>query len=139
MCQLRAIGICARETGRSMRATGTTTSRPPSALRDVWAPSPDRGTIPYAALRMHYAHEALGAVWLDMGEWKRPRFYRRPSPRTSGARVEAGVPGRPRARGSHRRQHARQARRARRDAGTLLDKVYTNRFSDLRPGRVRYR
>ena len=25
-----------------------------------------------------------------------------------------------------------------RDAGKLLDKVYTNRFSDLKPGRVRY-
>ena len=25
-----------------------------------------------------------------------------------------------------------------RDAGQLLDKVYTNRFSDLQPGRVRY-
>ena len=24
------------------------------------------------------------------------------------------------------------------DAGKLFDKVYTNRFSDLRPGRVRY-
>jgi sarcosine oxidase subunit alpha len=25
-----------------------------------------------------------------------------------------------------------------RDAGKLLDKVYTNRLSDLKPGRVRY-
>src|SRR5258706_5815479 len=30
MCQLPAIGICARETGRTMQQTGTTTARPPN-------------------------------------------------------------------------------------------------------------
>ena len=30
MCQLQAIGICARETGRTIPETGVTTSRPPN-------------------------------------------------------------------------------------------------------------
>ena len=87
---------------------------------------------------MHYEHEALGAVWLDMGEWKRPRFYKTSESaderrcveeeyravRERVGIIDVSTLGKLDVRG--------------RDAGRLLDKVYTNRFSDLRPGRVRY-
>ena len=87
---------------------------------------------------MHYCHDALGAVWLDMGEWKRPRYYpsagsqeERECVRREYEAVRKGVGmidvstlGKLDVRG--------------RDAGQLLDRIYTHRFSDLRPGRVRY-
>ena len=137
MCQLSTIGICAHETQRSMGETGTTTARPPN-------PSVTLGVLagvrhhPIRRTPMHYEHDALGAVWMDMGEWKRPRFYKTPKWSEEKACVE----------------EENRAVRERvglidvstlgkldvkgRDCGKLLDKVYAGRLSDLRPGRVRY-
>jgi sarcosine oxidase subunit alpha len=137
MCQLPAIGICANQTGRSMSGTGTTTSRPPNPSVSLGALAGPRHH-PTRRTPMHHEHDTLGAVWLDMGDWKRPRYYK-----TAASHLE--------------RQCVEEEYRAvrervgvidvstlgkldvkGRDAGRLLDKVYTNRFSDLRPGRVRY-
>ena len=74
MCQLPAIGICAHETGRTMGQTGTTTARPPNPSVTLGALAGARHH-PIRRTPMHYEHEALGAVWLDMGEWKRPALY----------------------------------------------------------------
>jgi len=137
MCQLPAIGICARETGRTMGETGTTTARPPSPSVTLGALAGPRHH-PVRRTPMHYQHEALGAVWLDMGAWKRPRYYRTAESseerrcvqgeyqavRERAGMIDVSTLGKLEVRG--------------RDAGRLLDKVYTNRFSDLRPGRVRY-
>lgn len=137
MCQLPAIGVCARQTGRSMAETGVTTARPPNPGVTLGALAGARHH-PTRHTPMHYEHEAAGAVWLDMGEWKRPRYYQSPE-------------------GAGERQYVEQEYRAvrehaglidvstlgkldlkGRDVGQLLDKVYTGRFSDLRPGRTRY-
>ena len=137
MCQLPAIGICAHQTGRSMGDTGSTTARPPN-------PSVTLGALagpkhhPIRRTPMHYEQDALDAVWLDMGDWKRPRFFKSGS--CSGEKecveeeyravrervglIDVSTLGKLDIKGS--------------DAGKLLDKVYTNRFSDLRPGQVRY-
>ena len=136
MCQLAAVEICAGLTGRSMDATGVTTSRPPNPPVSLGALAGPRHH-PIRRTPMHDEHQQLGAVWLDMGDWKRPRYYRAGSgDETACVRAEY------------------QAVRERvglidvstlgklilqgRDAGKLLDKVYTHRFSDLKPGRVRY-
>jgi sarcosine oxidase subunit alpha len=137
MCQLNAIGICARETGHDVSETGTTTSRPPNPPVTLGALAGPR----HHSIRrtpMHYAHKELGAVWMDMGDWKRPRYYR---PLTTSAEgecvqeeyrtvrervglIDISTLGKLDVRGP--------------DAGHLLDKIYTHRFSDLRLGRVRY-
>lgn len=136
MCQLGAIGILAGLTGRTMGATGITTSRPPNPSVTLGALAGPRHH-PVRRTPMHEEHETHGAVWLDMGDWKRPRYYRAGSAgETESVRAEY------------------QAVRERvglidvstlgklilqgADAGKLLDKVYTHRFSDLKPGRVRY-
>lgn len=138
MCQLSAIGVCARESGRSIAETGVTTSRPPNPGVTLGALA---GTNHHPIRRtpMHYAHERLGAVWMDMSDWKRPRWYKTSAP-TSNEKdcvlaeyravregvgiIDVSTLGKLDVRGS--------------DCGKLLDKVYTHRFSDLRPGRVRY-
>jgi len=137
MCQLSAIGVCARETGRSMAETGVTTSRPPNPGVTLGALA-GSSHHPIRRTPMHYAHEKLGAVWMDMSDWKRPRYYRTQSASTEKdcvleeyravregvGIIDVSTLGKLDLRGA--------------DCGRLLDKVYTHRFSDLRPGRVRY-
>jgi sarcosine oxidase, subunit alpha len=135
MCQLQAIGICARETGRTIPETGVTTSRPPNPGATLGALGGSRHH-PIRRTPMHYQHEDLGAVWMDMGDWKRPRYYKSAhterdcvlheynAVRQAAGIIDVSTLGKLSLRG--------------RDCGKLLDKVYTNRFSDLRPGRVRY-
>jgi len=137
MCQLAGIGVCAHETGRTMAETGVTTSRPPNPSVSLGALAGPRHH-PIRRTPMHDAHDQSGAVWMDMGEWKRPRYYK--SGLCDGERscveeeyravrervglIDVSTLGKLDVKG--------------RDAGRLLDKVYTNRFSDLKPGRVRY-
>ena len=137
MCQLSAIALCAKETGRTLAATGVTTSRPPNPGVTLGALAGARHH-PIRRTPLHYAHEALGAVWLDMGEWKRPRCYRSSGGDTERAQIEAEYQAVRQRAGiidvsTLGKLHVRG-----RDAGQLLDKVYTHRFSDLKPGRVRY-
>jgi len=75
---------------------------------------------------------------MDMGDWQRPRYYADRSAasekesvlleyravRESAGLIDVSTLGKLEIRGV--------------DSGKLLDKVYTHRFSDLRPGRVRY-
>jgi sarcosine oxidase subunit alpha len=137
MCQLSGIGVCAHETGRQMGETGVTTSRPPNPSVTLGALAGPRHH-PTRFTPMHYAHAESAAVWMDMGEWKRPRYYANGSSgseqqcvgeeyqavRKRAGLIDVSTLGKLDVKG--------------RDAGKLLDKVYTNRFSDLKPGRVRY-
>jgi sarcosine oxidase subunit alpha len=166
MCQLAAISICALTAGRTMGQTGTTTSRPPNPSVSLGALGGTRHH-PVRRTPMHYEHETAGAVWMDMGDWKRPRYYRgvsgqakTPAPPGAGSvgeRVAGQAFSPAHASGSDEKACVAEEYRAVReavglidvgtlgkldvrgaDAGRLLDLVYTNRFSDLRPGRVRY-
>jgi len=137
MCQPSAIGICAHETGKTIAETGVTTSRPPNpsvSLGALAGPShhPTRFTP------MHSSHQRMGAVWMDMGGWKRSRYYKRhvaasesesvllehKSVREAVGIIDVSTLGKLDVRG--------------RDAGKLLDLVYTHRFSELRVDQVRY-
>jgi sarcosine oxidase subunit alpha len=137
MCQLAGIGVCAHQTGRTMAETGVTTARPPNPSVSLGALAGPRHH-PIRRTPMHDAHDQSGAVWMDMGEWKRPRYYKGASCDAERSCVE----------GEYRAVRQRvglidvstlgKLDIQGRDAGKLLDKVYTNRFSDLKPGRVRY-
>ncbi len=128
MCQLPAISICARQTGLTMAETGATTSRPPNPSVTLGALGGPRHH-PVRRTPMHDEHDALGAVWMDMGDWKRPRAYGSVEEEYRAVRERAGLIdvstlGKLAVKGP--------------DTGKLLDKVYTGRFSDPRPGRARY-
>ncbi|MFN0168857.1 MAG: 2Fe-2S iron-sulfur cluster-binding protein [Bryobacteraceae bacterium] len=137
MCQINAIGVCASKTGRPMGETGTTTSRPPNPGVTLGALAGARHH-PIRRTPMHYDHDALNAVWFDMGEWKRPRYYRTAASgdertcvreeyqavRERVGIIDVSTLGKLEVKG--------------RDAGKLLDKVYTHKFSDLPIGRARY-
>ena len=73
-----------------------------------------------------------------MGDWKRPRYYKNRSAASEAEQCLARIPRRPRAAGLIDVSTLGKLDVRGRDGGKLLDKVYTHRFSDLRPGRVRY-
>ena len=135
MCQQAAIDICAQQTGRTLQETGRTTSRPPTSPVPLGALAGPH-LHPVKRTPMHAKHDEIGCVWMDMGEWKRPLYYgTRESKRESVEQeywavrqrvglIDLSTLGKLDVRG--------------RDAGKLLEKVYTGRFSDLRVGRARY-
>jgi len=137
MCQLAGIGVCASETGRTMMETGVTTSRPPNPSVSLGALAGPRHH-PIRRTPMHYVHDHSGAVWMDMGEWKRPRYYRTTSCAAEQSCVEEEYRAVRERAGLIDVSTLGKLDVKGRDAGKLLDKVYTNRFSDLKPGRVRY-
>jgi len=137
MCQMSAIGVCAAETDRTMGETGVTTSRPPNPPVSLGALAGERRS-PVRRGPLHHEHEALNAVWMNMGEWKRPLYYHADAAlsrqecleqeyhavRERVGVVDVGPLGKIEVKGK--------------DAGKLLDKVYTHRFGNLKVGRVRY-
>jgi sarcosine oxidase, subunit alpha len=137
MCQLAGIGVCAHETRQTMAETGVTTARPPNPSVSLGALAGPRHH-PTRRTPMHDAHDQSGAVWMDMGEWKRPRYYQQASCAGERACVEEEYRAVRERVGIIDVSTLGKLDVKGRDAGKLLDKVYTNRFSDLKPGRVRY-
>ena len=74
MCQTAAVHLCSQLSGQTIAQVGTTVARPP-------APPVTLGVLagmrhhPVRRTPMHDQHDRLGAVWMDMGDWKRPRYY----------------------------------------------------------------
>ena len=77
MCQLPAIGVCARQTSRTMAETGVTTSRPPNPGVTLGALAGARHHPP-AARPCTMSTTRRARCGSDMGEWKRPRYYQSP-------------------------------------------------------------
>ncbi|TDD92543.1 ferredoxin [Actinomadura darangshiensis] len=135
-----ASGALARLLGRAPGEIGTTTQRPPvEPIPFAVLAGRDRGDLLAPARRtpMHGWHEEHGALFEDVGEWKRPRYYPRPGEsmddavlrecRTARARVaalDASTLGKIDVQGP--------------DAAAFLDRIYTGRISTLAPGRCRY-
>ena len=82
MCQTAAIRLCSQITGQTLAQVGTTVARPPAPPVTLGALAGMRHH-PVRRTPMHYQHERLGAAWMDMGEWKRPRYYAQRARRTS--------------------------------------------------------
>ncbi|MEA2376659.1 MAG: sarcosine oxidase, subunit alpha [Thermoleophilaceae bacterium] len=128
MCQLTAIRQMAKETGQSLEQIGTTTARPP------WHAVP-MGALagrPFEAAKrssIHGRHRELGANVMWAGDWRRAYDYGDPQAEALAVHEAAGVIdvstlGKLIVRGS--------------DAGDFLDRLYPNRFSNLKPERIRY-
>ena len=134
------LAILAGTMGSPVAAVGTTTFRPPYepvtfgaiAGRDIGALAD-----PVRRTPMHTWHEEAGAVFEDVGQWKRPFYYPRP-----GENKRAAV--------------ARESLAVRNAAGIMdvttlgkilvcgpdsvefLNRVYTNAWDSLAVGRCRY-
>jgi sarcosine oxidase subunit alpha len=129
MCHRLSIDLCAQLTGRTVAETGTTTARPPLQPVPLGALAARREE-PVKLTPMHHRHVEHGARLMDMGVWKRPLVYASVDEECRAVHeavglIDVSTLGRLDLKG--------------RDAGAFLDWLHPNRFSDLPPGRVRYR
>jgi sarcosine oxidase subunit alpha len=133
---MNALRILARWRGVGVEQLGLTTARPmyhPVPLKMLAGRS-------FSAERrtpLDAQHQALGAVWMPAGNWRRPEYY--------------AVSGESRTQSIEAEVLAVRERIGLIDVGTLgkieihgpqagafLDRVYTGKFSDLSPGMSRY-
>jgi sarcosine oxidase, subunit alpha len=128
MCQLPAVRLMAQETGQSLEQIGTTTARPPWHAVPLGALA-GRPFEPAKRSAIHGRHRELGANVLWAGDWRRAYDYGDPRAEALAVHETAGLIdvstlGKLIVRGP--------------DAGEFLDRLYPNRFSNLKPGRIRY-
>ncbi|MFD7282995.1 sarcosine oxidase subunit alpha family protein [Streptomyces sp. NPDC059862] len=135
-----ASGVVAELLGVEISALGTTTFRPPyTPVSFATLAGRDRGALhdPIRTTALHEWHVAHGALFENVGQWKRPWYYPQ-----DGEDMEAAV--------------LRECRAAREsvafmdastlgkidvqgpDAGVFLDRLYTNMMSTLKVGMIRY-
>jgi sarcosine oxidase subunit alpha len=129
VCGPLASVFCARLTGRSVAAVGTTTARPPAVPVELAVLAAERRHHPVRRTPMHHWHQAHGACWIDAGQWKRPESYGDPTAEVRAVRSAAGLIdistlGKIEVIGP--------------DAAELLERVYINAWADLATGRARY-
>src|SRR5262249_8507854 len=128
LCHLNSVRLLARELGKDEAEIGTTTARPP------WKPVElgllaGRHLEPAKRSPLQRRHEAAGAMRMGTGRWRCPPPSGDPAAEVRAGHESLGVidvstlgkivvggPG----------------------AAELLDRLYPNRFSDLKPGRIRY-
>jgi sarcosine oxidase subunit alpha len=128
LCQLPSIRLLASETGMDEAAIGATTARPP------WQPVElgllaGRHYEPLKRSPIHHRSDELGARVMWTGAWKRPHSYGDPEGEVRAVHQALGVIdvstlGKILVEGP--------------DAAALLERLYPNRFADLKTGRIRY-
>jgi sarcosine oxidase subunit alpha len=128
MCQLSSIRLMSEETGQSLEQVGTTTARPPWSTVPLGALA-GRPIEPAKRSSIHARHRELGASIKWAGDWRRAYDYGDPEGEALNVHEAAGLIdvstlGKLLVRGSQ--------------AGEFLDRLYPNRLSNLKPGRVRY-
>jgi sarcosine oxidase subunit alpha len=133
-------GITAELLGIPVQDTGITTFRPPyTPVAFAALAGRDRGRLfdPERVTALHDWHVTAGAVFEDVGQWKRPRYYPQPGEdmeaavlrECAAARTRVGILD-----GSTLGKIDVQGP----DAAVLLDRLYTNLMSSLKVGSVRY-
>ncbi len=136
-----ALAVLADATGRGIPETGTTTYRPPYSpvsIAALGAGGQGKGFAPERLTTSHAASVERGAPMIEAGLWYRPSYFPKPGEthwrqscdrevcmvRESVGIADVSTLGKIDIQGP--------------DAGAFLDFVYTNMFSTLKVGRVRY-
>ena len=134
------LAILAGSLGKAIPEVGTTTFRPPFTPVTFGAiAGRDRGSLsdPVRMTPMHVWHAANGAVFEDVGQWKRPWYFPQPGEdmhaavaretkalRTTAGVMDATTLGKIDIQGP--------------DAAEFLNRVYTNAWTKLAVGSCRY-
>ena len=137
---IAGLALLSQALGRAIAETGTTTFRPPYVpVSFGLLAGRERGERfdPIRRMPLHDWHVAAGAVFEDVGQWKRPRYYPRPgetmdravrreclAARDGVALLDASTLGKIEVSGP--------------DAARFLDRIYVNRWQTLGVGRCRY-
>jgi sarcosine oxidase subunit alpha len=136
-----ALAVLADATGRGIPETGTTTFRPPYtpiSIAALGAGGQGAGFAPQRYLTSHQASVERGAPMIEAGLWYRPSYFPRPGEATWREACDREV-GMVRGKvGICDVSTLGKIDIQGPDAARFLDFVYTNTFSTLKPGRVRY-
>ncbi|MFI8390876.1 sarcosine oxidase subunit delta family protein [Streptomyces sp. NPDC085540] len=135
-----ASGVVAELLGVDVSALGTTTFRPPyTPVSFATLAGRDRGSLhdPIRTTALHDWHIVHGALFENVGQWKRPWYYPQDgedmetavlresaAAREGVAFMDASTLGKIDVQGP--------------DAAVFLDRLYTNVMSNLKVGRIRY-
>ncbi len=138
--KVNAAAIAAELLGTDIAAVGTSTTRPPvEPVPFAVLAGRGRGELfdPVRTTPIHPWHVAAGAVFEDVGQWKRPWYYPQAgedlhaavlrecaAAREAVAMMDASTLGKIDVQGP--------------DAAELLNRLYTNAFDTLAVGRCRY-
>jgi sarcosine oxidase, subunit alpha len=128
LCHLPSIRLYARENETDEETIGTTTARPP------WRPVTlgllaGRPHEPAQRTSIHHRHKEFGAQMMWTGTWRRPHSYGDPEGEARAVHQSVGVIdvstlGKLLVLGP--------------DAAAFLERLYPNRFGDMKVGRIRY-
>ncbi|HEX2045674.1 MAG TPA: glycine cleavage T C-terminal barrel domain-containing protein, partial [Gaiellaceae bacterium] len=128
LCQVASIRVYARENETDEATIGTTTARPP------WQPVElgllaGRPHEPAQRTSIHHRHKELGARMMWTGTWRRPHSYGDPAGEAKNVHDSVGVIdvstlGKLLVTGA--------------EAAAFLERLYPNRFADMKVGRIRY-
>jgi sarcosine oxidase subunit alpha len=128
LCHLPSIRLYARESETGEADIGTTTARPP------WAPVSlgllaGRPYEPAQRTSIHHRHKEAGAHMMWTGTWRRPHSYGDPESEAQAVHhslglIDVSTLGKLVVAGP--------------DAAAFLERLYPNRFGDMKVGRIRY-
>lgn len=138
--QVATAAVVAAATGRAIGEVGVSGLRPPVTPTPFGALGGRRVGPLFDLVRKtptHARQVALGAVFEDVGQWKRARYYPRQGEsmrdavarecaavRTSAGALDVSTLGKIDVQGP--------------DAAEFMNRIYTNRMDTLKPGRCRY-
>lgn len=140
LSNINGLATLAGALGEEIPAVGTTTFRPPYhpiSMASIGGEARDAAFQPIRRTPMYDWHNANGAEWEPVGQWRRPYAYKRGDESTHDAvmrevtntreklgLLDASTLGKLIVKGP--------------DAGAFLDLMYTNMMSTLKPGKCRY-
>jgi heterotetrameric sarcosine oxidase alpha subunit len=136
-----AMAVLADATGRTIPETGTTTFRPPYtpvSIAAMGAGALGKGFAPERFTTSHFASTARGAPMIEAGLWYRPSYYPAPGESTWREACDREVRYVREAVGVCDVSTLGKIDIQGPDAAEFLDFVYSNTFSTLKPGKVRY-
>ncbi len=136
-----ALAVLADATGRGIAETGATTFRPPFvpvSIAAMGAGGRGAGFAPQRFLTSDQASRDRGAPMIEAGLWYRPSYFPKPGETTWQQACNREVQLVRGAVGVADVSTLGKIDIQGRDAGRFLDFVYTNTFSTLPVGRVRY-
>lgn len=137
---VNALGILAGITGQSMERLVPTTARPPVepvAFGAIAGRTVGRFAAPRRLSPPHDWHAAAGAVFRAEADWQRPEAYPLPGETVAHATEREVLGARERV-GLHDAAPYGKVEVQGPDAGVFLDRVFTNTWSALAIGRLRY-
>ncbi len=129
LCHVNSIRLFASTTGLDENTIGTTTARPPHTPvpLGLLAGPPHE---PAKRTSLHHRHKDLGGTMMWTGAWRRPHSY--------GPNAGEEAQNVHRALGLIDVSTLGKILVVGPEAGAFLDRIYPNRFSDLKVGRIRY-